>query len=177
MKQTTGTKDEAQAGQTCALKLTDSTPGSPEKGTLERFEEFFAPTPRGVGIPEHLVSESPLLKKTRRKLLKEYGRKPFRELFQLDALITRQPEAGVNHGSSGTTDRDGDCINCEKKRELRNTGPDTVRIQVPVGITRLEAARVLRKTAKWIESRHDVLNPSKWGWSGNVRVILDRCGE
>jgi hypothetical protein len=78
-------------------------------------------------------------------------------MFQFDALITRRPEAGVECGSSGTTDDDGDCVNCERKYELRSTGDNTVRIQVPVGITPAEAVRVLRKAADWIEARPQLL--------------------
>lgn len=112
----------------------------------------------------------------RLELLRQYNQKPIRDLFQLDALITRQTEAGITHGSSGTTDEDGDCINCERKLELRNTGADTVRIQVPVGVQRLEAARVLRKAAEWIESRDEVLSPQLWEGLGRDRkTILNRC--
>jgi hypothetical protein len=94
----------------------------------------------------------------RAELVDSYRCKPMRVLFQFDALITRNPKAGVCHNTSGTTDKDGDCLNCEKKYELRNTGDQTVRIQVPVGITGLEAIRVLRKTADWLESRPKLLN-------------------
>jgi hypothetical protein len=112
----------------------------------------------------------------RRELLKQCERKPLRDVLQFDAFITREAVAGVNHGSCGTTDTDGDCLNCERKLELRNTGADTVRIQVPVGITRAEASRVLRKAAEWIESRHDVLDPEVWeGLGPNGKMILDRC--
>lgn len=42
----------------------------------------------------------------RRELLKQCERKPLRDVLQLDAFITREPVAGVNHGSCGTTDAD-----------------------------------------------------------------------
>jgi hypothetical protein len=174
VKETNDTKYNAMAGRTARINSTRPTPASLAKSTEERFEEFFASFPRGVGIPEHLASETPLMKKIRRKLLREYDRKPFREVFQLDGLITRDGKAGDNYGSSGTPDEDGDCINCEKKLELRNT--DTVRVSVPLGVTRSEAARLLRKMAQWIESRREVLDPEVWeGLGCNRTVILDSC--
>lgn len=98
-----------------------------------------------------------LREKLRAELARQYHKKPLRDMFQFDALITRRPEAGVECGSSGTTDDDGDCVNCERKYELRSTGDNTVRIQVPVGITPAEAVRVLRKAADWIEARPQLL--------------------
>jgi hypothetical protein len=143
------------------------------------FDKFFADTETDnapADASARQASEAPPNEQIRLELLQNYNRKPLRDLFQLDALITRNPEAGVNYGSSGTTDEDGDCINCERKLELRSTGADTVRLQVPVGVTRAEAARVLRKAAEWIEFRHDVLNPDVMeGLGRNGTIILDRC--
>lgn len=118
--------------------------------------------PRGktvhVGVPDTLVeqcrSELDLI---RVELIKNYARKPLRQFFQFDALLTRESVPGIEHNSSGTTDDDGDCINCQKNYDLRSTGDNTVRIQVPVGITPTETVRVLRKTADWIKSRPDLL--------------------
>jgi hypothetical protein len=106
------------------------------------------------------------LEAVRARLVDEAQRKPLLALFQFDALITGEPEAGHYCGSFGTTDEDGDCVNCELKHELRNTANDVVRIQIPLGVTPSEAVRVLRKTAGWIQSRPDVLDPEDWDGLG-----------
>lgn len=157
-----------------------------------RLQQFALPTTLGVLVqlqqsepnhnhcggsiaPSHETSD---IEQRKSALAQTYRRKPLRDLFQIDALITREPVAGVKYSSSGTSDEDGDCINCERKHELRNTGNDTLRIQVPVGIKRAEAARVLRKVANWIESRPEVLDPGVWqGLSGTLSIILDRGTE
>jgi len=111
----------------------------------------------------------------RAALVESYKSKPLRDLFQIDALITGEPVAGIKHSSFGTSDEDGDCINCTRKLELRSSGMQMVRIQVPVGITRAEAARVLRKTADWIESCPEVLDPKVHNVLRNdIGFILDR---
>ena len=89
-------------------------------------------------------------------------------------IITRTRAAGIRHSSSGTTDEDGDCINCEEKLELRNTGDDTVRIQVPVGIKPCEAVRVLRKVADWIESKPSLLRAKRGRMPQGVARVRDR---
>ena len=67
-----------------------------------------------AGTSECQASDSPPREKIRHELLQQGSRKPLRDLFQLDALITRHPEAGVSHVSVGTTDEVGDCLNCER---------------------------------------------------------------
>lgn len=118
----------------------------PGKGTVD------------INTPETLDQTCQgLVEQIKVELAQRYGEKPLRDFFRFDALITGEPEAEVDYNSSGITDEDGDCINREREYERRNTGPETVRIQVPVGITADEAVRVLRKTADWIESRPDLL--------------------
>ena len=95
----------------------------------------------------------------RQEQLRAATRKPLRHLFQIDALITRERGAGRDYQSSGFTDRDGDCLNCQETFELRSTGDTTVRIQVPAGILGAEAARVLRKAADWVESSPSIFKP------------------
>lgn len=129
--------------------------------------------PAGTSVDQ--APATPPRERIRLELLRQCGRKPLRDLFVLDALITREPEAGITHSSFGTTDEDGDCLNCERKYELRSTDTSVVRIQVPVGVTREEASRVLRKAAEWIEDRHDVLDPEVWeGLGPNGTMILHR---
>jgi len=127
------------------------------------------PGPRYLSRLDGLVQECRSeLDTVRAELADQYKSKPVRVLFQFDALITGEPRPGIYYNSSGTTDEDGDCINCELKCELRNTGNDTVRIQVPVGIAPCEAVRVLRKTAEWIESRPDLLESE---WDHNLDLL------
>lgn len=136
-------KAEARKGAATADPSKANRRGQPSENTITKFRGMFNKTPD--------------LDSTRAGLANGDQKKPLRDLVQFDALITRNPEAGVDYNSSGITDEDGDCINCERKLEPRATGDDTVRIQVPVRVTPAEAVRVLRKTADWIESRPDVL--------------------
>lgn len=127
---------------------------------IEHLRKSSAPGKGTVDINKPETLDQPcrvLLEKIKVELTQQHDAKPLRDFFRFDALITREPEAGVDYNSSGITDEDGDCINCEREYERRNTGSETVRMQVPVGIAAVEVVRVLRKTADWIESRPDLL--------------------
>jgi len=103
---------------------------------MKELRESTGPGKEPVDINKPETLDEPcrrLLEQIKVGLAQEYNKKPLRDLFQLDALITRDPVAGVEHNSSGVTDEDGDCINCGREYERRNSGPETVRIQVPVG--------------------------------------------
>lgn len=76
---------------------------------------------------------------------------------QLIAEARLKPIIAVCQIDVGTTEDDGDCVNCERKLELGTIGKETVRIQFPIGVNPSEAVRVLRKTADWIEYRPNLV--------------------
>jgi hypothetical protein len=147
---TTAKRELSTTVKPCIVQIKIRTPSNDEDDGQSSVDDF--------GVPARLADlNSFQLNDVRNELIDAYPKKSLRELFQFDALITRIARAGVDCNSSGTTDADGDCINCEKKFEMRNSGNDIVRIQIPVGVTPNEAARVLLKTAGMIEAHPDLL--------------------
>jgi hypothetical protein len=80
---------------------------------------------------------------TKDDLLRQYGDKPVREFIQIDALSDMWGDTAVGH------DDDGDTIMSGKTKELRNT--DFVRVQIPTGMSRDEARRLLGKLVKSVD--------------------------
>ncbi len=82
----------------------------------------------------------------RRELLADAKTRPVRHLLQIDAYQHVTP----SDDPTLVADEDGDCLQVIERLELRRF--DGVRVQVPIGHDRSDAARVLRKIAAWLET-------------------------
>jgi len=104
------------------------------------------------------------------QLLAEAASKPLRYLHQFDCFLHSKPDCVMR------PDEDGDSLIYGPRKELRNTGYDVIRVQIPDGVRSADAARALKKIVGWIEEAPE-MTPSPRAIEIPDFHRLENCAE